>query len=341
MRTFEATTPPEASVSYAVETEIVPRRVFVAGATGVLGRELIPQLLEAGHTVLGLARTPEKLLQVVKMGAKAVRGDVLEPETMRRVVQESAPDVVVNLATVIPLKLRVNPADWVMNDRVRVEGTSNLLKAAEGLPLRLFIQESVGYVSQSQADAWIDENTPLSSHAFVQATIDMERRVRESELPTTVLRFGALLSDDSWHAQQSVAAIRKGLLPIIGQGESYMSLIHTHDAGRAIVHLMDQADHARGRVWIASEEEPAQSAEIIPFVAELLKSPSPRRVPAMLARALVGAVTIEVLGASYRLSSRRLREDLGFRLVYPTYREIWSHIAGQVEGKSFKFTEFD
>lgn len=315
-------------------------RVFVAGATGLLGRELLPQLLGAGHTVFGLARTPERLLQVAQMGAQPIRGDVLDSEGMRRLLQESAPEAVVNLATAIPLKLRVNPADWSMNDRVRLEGTTNLLRGVEGLPLSLFVQESVGYVCQSGGEAWMDENSPLSPHPFVKATIEMERKVLESRVPATVLRLGAVLSAASWHTQQSVAAIRRGLLPIIGQGESYMSLLHAHDAGRAVLHLLENATRAEGRVWLACENDPIRSADLLPFVAQLLRAPAPRRVPALLAKAMVGAVTLEVLGASYRLSNRRLREELGFTLRYSTYREIWGEIAQQVEGKSFKFTEF-
>src|SRR5690348_14609127 len=102
-------------------------RVFVAGATGVLGRALLPLLKAAGHQVFGLARTPEKLLQVSGQGTEAVRGDVLDAEAMRRLAREIQPEAMVNLATVIPLKLRIVPKDWEPNDRVRVEGATNLL----------------------------------------------------------------------------------------------------------------------------------------------------------------------------------------------------------------------
>src|SRR5215468_7997401 len=98
-------------------------RVFVAGATGVLGRALLPELTAAGHEAVGLARSPEKLLTVDRMGAQAVRGDVLDAAGIRRLVEEARPDAIVNLATAIPLKLRLNPKDWEQNDRVRVEGT--------------------------------------------------------------------------------------------------------------------------------------------------------------------------------------------------------------------------
>src|SRR5579871_878376 len=108
-----------------------PMRVFVAGATGVLGRALTPLLLAAGHEMIGLARTPEKLLQLDRMGALTARGDVLDAPGIRTLVQNARPDAMVNLATSIPLKLRIDPKDWEHNDRIRVEGTSNLLAAGQ------------------------------------------------------------------------------------------------------------------------------------------------------------------------------------------------------------------
>src|ERR1051326_3420034 len=181
-------------------------RVFVAGATGVLGRALLPQLKAAGHEVFGLARTPEKLLQVAGLGTVAMRGDVLDADAMRRLVRETQPEAIVNLATIIPLKLRINPKEWEPNDRVRVEGTANLLAAGQEVGVRLFVQESVGYVCQSQGAGWIYEDAPRSTHPFLHATLQMEDMVQSSALPTVLLRLAALMSADSWHTQQSVAA---------------------------------------------------------------------------------------------------------------------------------------
>ena len=288
--------------------------------------------------VLGLARSPENLLKVAQMGGNPVRGDVLDKERMERLFEKEKPEAVINLATAIPLKLRVNPADWEQNDRVRAEGTVNLLRTSEVQGVKVFLQESVGYICSSQGSAWMNEDSPLSSHPFLAKTILMEEQVKASHVPSAILRLGALLSADSWHTQQTVAAIRKGLLPILGNGEAYLSQIHAQDAGGAFLHLLDHFEKAQGQTWIAVEEKPATSAEIFPFVANLLKSPTPRRVPIIMARALVGAITIEVLGASYRLSSQKMREELGFILRYPSYRQIWEEIATQVAGKQFSFT---
>ena len=310
-------------------------RVFVAGATGVLGRAVLPMLTEAGHTVFGLARTPEKLLEVDRLGAKPMRGDVLDGEAMRRVLADVQPEAVVNLASAIPLKLRVNPKDWEHNDRVRVEGTRNLLSASKELGLRLFVQESVGYVCRSQGDDWIDENAPRSEHPFLKATLAMEDLTLQSPVPTTLLRYGALMAADAWHTQQSIAALRRGLLPVIGDGASFVSLIHAHDAALAIVSVLAQPTTAAGHIFNVTDTQPARMREILPHAARLLSAPPPRTVPPMMAKMIAGAVTVEVLTASYRISGGKIKEVLGFSPRYASYREIWAQIAQEVGGQDF------
>ena len=239
-------------------------KVFVAGATGVLGRAAVPQLLAAGHDVFGLARTPEKLLRVKMAGAEPMRGDALDADAMRRIVTEIQPDAIVNFATAIPLKLRVNPRDWELNDRIRREGTANLLAAAQAVNLQLFVQESAAYVCRSQGDGWITEESPLTDHPFLRATIEMETAVRAASVPSVLLRFSALMAADSWHAQQSVTALRRGLLPIIGDGGAYVSLIHAQDAAQALVLALAQPQLAAGQIFNVTDDSPAPDARNSP-----------------------------------------------------------------------------
>ncbi len=310
-------------------------KVFIAGATGVLGRETVAQALAAGHTVFGLARTPEKLLRVKMMGANPLRGDALDADAMRRVVAEIQPDAIVNLATAIPLKLRISPKDWELNDRVRREGTNNLLAAAQETALKLFVQESAAYVCRSQGADWMDEAAPLTDHAFLRATIEMENAVRAASLPAALLRFSALMSADSWHTQQSVTALRRGLLPIIGDGENFVSLIHSRDAARAIVLTLAQPEKAAGQIFNVTDDAPAPMREVLPLAARLLSAPPPRSAPLMLAKMIAGAVTVEVFTASYRLANTKIKQTLGFAPQYPTYREIWTEIAREIGQREF------
>jgi nucleoside-diphosphate-sugar epimerase len=308
-------------------------RVLVAGATGVLGRALVPQLRDAGHEVLGMARTPEKLVLVDRLGATAIRGDVLDGPAMLQLVTERRPDAIVNLATAIPLKLRIQTKDWEQNDRVRVEGTRNLLAATRRTGLTLFVQESAGYVCRSRDDDWIDEDSPLSEHPFLRATQEMEAMVKAPDVPATLLRLGALAAADSWHIQQSVVALRRGLLPIIGDGSAYLSLIHVEDAAQAFVKALAMPQRAAGRVYNVVDDMPARMREVWPYVAKRLEAPPPRHVPPLVARMAVGALTLEILTPSYRMSNTRIREELGFTPRYRTYRDTWDQITEALRGR--------
>ena len=310
-------------------------KVFVAGATGVLGRAAVPQLLAAGHEVFGLARTPEKLLRVKMMNAEPMRGDVLDADAMRRIVTEIQPDAIVNLATAIPLKLRVNPKDWERNDRVRREGTANLLAAAQSIDLKLFVQESAGYVCHAQGEKWITEESSLTEHSFLRATIHMENAVRAATVPATLLRFSALMSADSWHTQQSVTALRRGLLPVIGDGGNYVSLIHAQDAAQAVVLALTNPQKSAGQTFNVTDDSPAPMRDILPLAAELLGAAKPRSAPLLMAKMIAGAITVEVFTASYRLANAKIKQTLGFAPRYPTYREIWAQIVREIGQRDF------
>ncbi len=310
-------------------------RVFVAGATGVLGRALLPQLTAAGHTVIGLARSPEKEALVTQLGAQAVHGDVLDAGAISRIVRDTQPEAIINLATSIPLKLRVNLKDWETNDRVRVEGSANLLAAAQETTLCLFVQESAGFIYQSQGARWIDENAALSQHSIARATLQMEKAVRAAAVPTTLLRFGVLMAADAWHTQQSIAALRRGLLPIVGEGENYVSPIHAEDAAQAILCALVAPQAAAGQTFNVVDDEPVPMRVCLPYAAKLLRAPAPRQVAPFLAKLIVGALTLEVLGASYRLSNRKIKERLGCAPRYPTYRETWAQIVQEIGERDF------
>jgi nucleoside-diphosphate-sugar epimerase len=310
-------------------------RVFVAGATGVLGRATIPRLIAAGHEVIGLARTPEKLLDVTRLGATPERGDVLDAATMNAIVAKTQPQAIVNLATAIPLKLRVNAKDWEPNDRIRTEGTHNLLNAARQTNCKLFVQESVGYVCAPHSTNWLTEESPLSAHPFLQATQQMERQVQQSTLPATLLRFAALTAADSWHTQQSIVALRRGLLPIVGDGTAWVSLISVEDAAAAILLTLENADTAAGKIYNVVDNDPDTMRAILTYAAECLHASPPRQVPALMAKMIVGSLTLEVFTASYRMSNARIRQELGFAPQFPTYRELWRHLAQQTAGKNF------
>lgn len=313
--------------------------VFIAGASGILGRAVIPRLLRDGHRVTGLGRTPDKLLLIDRLGAAAVRGDILDTEALRALLVAARPDIVINLATAIPLRLKVEPRDWEPNDRIRVDGTLSLARGCEAAGVSLLIQESVGYVCTSRGADWITEESPRSRHPFLKATVQMEDIVRSAKTPGTILRLGALMAPDSWHTQQSVAALRRGMLPIIGRGNAFLSMIHVDDAARAIVNVIALPDVAAGATYSVVDSAPAAMSEVFPYAARVLNAPEPKHVPALLAKLIVGSVTVDILTASYRMSNRKIREEISFEPEYPTYKETWKQIAQSLSDRNILVSE--
>ncbi|HZO91537.1 MAG TPA: NAD(P)-dependent oxidoreductase [Chthonomonadaceae bacterium] len=314
-------------------------RVFVAGATGVMGRALLPQLSAAGHEAIGLARSPEKLPLVEKLGARTARGDVLDAETLRRLIRETQPEAVVNLATAIPRTLRMSPKDWEANDRVRVEGTANLLAAAREAGVRLFVQNSFGYVYQPRGDQWIEEDAPLTSQDFRRSEVQAEEVARSGSIPATILRFGMLMAADAWHTEQTIAMLRRGLPSLVGAGDNYLSLIYAEDSARAILCALANSQAAAGQTFNVVDDEPVRMRDMLAYAARVLHTPPPRHIPPFLVKLSYGALALEVLTASYRISNARIKRTLGFAPRYPTYRETWAQIAQEVGSRDLTPSE--
>lgn len=315
-------------------------RVFIAGATGVLGRALLPALIAQGHVVIGMAHTPDKMKVVTQLGGLTLHGDILDAERLGRIITKVQPEAIINLVTKIPLKLRLNLDDWKENDRVRLQGTSNLLKAAGHAPnLKIFVQESMDQVCETQGDRWINENSPRSQHTFLRATIQMEDMVRAAKLPATLLRFSVVNAPDSWHTQQSVTAIKRGLLPIISDGNAFVSMIHVADAVQAIVCALQQPDVAAGQTFNVVDDAPSRMRDILPYAAQLLQAQPPRTVPSFMAKLIVGALTIDVLTQSHRMSNARIKQCLSFVPCFPTFRETWTDIVHTIGTRDFVASE--
>lgn len=315
-------------------------RIFLAGATGIIGRALIPALVSDGHEVYGLARTPDKMLTVAHQGGKPFRGDILDPESMRTAIHQVRPDIIINFATRIPLKLRVTQEHWKENDKIRTKGTGNLLAGIPpDLSLQLFIQASTDQVYAPAGDRWIDERSPLGTHPFLQATRKMEEMVLASRYPATLLRFSVLNDAGSWHTQQSITALRRGMLPIIGDGGAYISMIHLQDAVQAILCAVRQPQTAARHIFNVSDNNPVRMQDLFPYVARLMKAPTPRQVPQLMAKMVVGSLTIDVLTQSRRMSNAKIREQLAFTPQFPTYQEIWQQVLDAVGNREFKASD--
>lgn len=275
-------------------------QVVVIGATGVLGRHVVPRLLEHGHRVRVVVRKAEQAVVLQRRGAEAVLGDILDAASLTAAVADC--EAALHLATAIPKP--GGPQDWGPNDRIRREGTQNLLAACQQAGVCRYIQQSTAFLYDYQGSEFADEATPLRPNPFLQSTLDMEELVQASPLDWCILRggffYGPGTFEDAWRE-----AARQGTLQLPGDGRSLLSLVHVVDMARAVVLATERAPaHS---IYNVVDDQPVTYAELYQYVAVLVGGPLPTPGGPMFL-------------PSFGCCNDRLKAALGWSLAYPTYR---------------------
>jgi nucleoside-diphosphate-sugar epimerase len=308
-------------------------KVFIAGASGVLGRRLSQQLTARGHSVVGLVRSAKAESLVKASGGEPRQADLFDPESLARAAEGS--DIVIHAATAIPTKQKTAPADWAMNDRIRRKGTRCLTEAAAKIGAKTYIQQSIVWVASPKNGSAFDEDSRVMPEPIIQSAIDAEDIAREAGsaegFATMVLRGGAFYDPESAHTRMFADALRKRAMPIIGRGDSVWAMIHTDDAASAYVAA---AERPRAGVWHVVDNELVTVRAFLEALAERLGAPRPRHVPVWLARLLAGEMAVRYFATSMRTSNARFRHDFGWAPKYPTYREGLDQIVAAWKGAS-------
>jgi nucleoside-diphosphate-sugar epimerase len=295
-------------------------KVFIAGASGVLGRRLVRQFVARGHDVIGQVRSAKAESAVKEAGGQPRHADLFDAESLARAAEGC--DTVIHAATAIPTKQKTTPADWAMNDHIRRKGTRCLTEAAAKIGAKTYIQQSVVWVARPKDGSAFDENSPVVPNPSYQSAIDAETIAREAGstegFTTAVLRGGAFYDCDSAHTQMLAEALRKRDLPVIGRGDAVWAMIHTDDAVSAYVAV---AERPMDGVWHIVDNELITVRALLETSAAQLVAPRPRRVPVWLARWFAGERAVAYFTQSTRTTNARLRRDFGWTPRYPTYRE--------------------
>lgn len=302
-------------------------RVLVAGATGVIGRQLIPLLVADGHEVIGLARSADS-----RSGARVVVADALDREALVRAVRESAPEAIVNMLTAIPAE--INPKrlaeDFALTNRLRTEGTRNLLAAAEQIGVTRVVAQGLAYAYDPYGSGLADEDTPLWQEPpapFVPVLAALEELERNTlDAGGTVLRFGHLYGPGTIYAPEGSFArqVRRRQVPLVGGGTATFSFTHTHDAATAVAAAL--AIGAAGAFNVV-DDEPAPMSQWLPYLAAELGAEPPRRAPAFLARWAVGPWGVAFMTALRGADNARAKRVLGWEPAYPSWRTGFTHAA--------------
>ncbi len=294
-------------------------RVFVAGATGVIGRRAVPLMAQAGHEVTGLARSAASTAALERAGARAMRVDLFDAEAVRRAV--SGHDAVVNLATHVPPGSRTFlPGAWHETDRIRTIAAANLADAAIAGGAGRMLQESFAPIYERGGDRWIDEQWPMRPARYNRTVLDAERacaRVTEAGGAGVALRFAYFYGPDSEFTRQLISLVRHGWTPPLGAPDAYFSSLAHDDAATAVVAALA----VPAGIYNVVDDEPLRRRALVDSVAATLGAAPPRMPPAWILR-LLGPVG-ETLARSLRISNRKLRQLGAWAPRYPSAREGW------------------
>ncbi len=309
-------------------------KVFVAGATGVIGRRVVQQFAANGDRVVGLARGPEKAKLIRSLGGEPRNADLFDPSSLAKAAEGA--EVVIRAATAIPTKLRTSAKDWALNDRIRREGTKALAEATATVGAHTFLQESICWAVRSPDGSTYDENAPPSEDERLASALDGERIAREAGerngFEATALRFGGFYSADAWHTRIMGESLMRRKPTMIGPGTNIWSLIHSDDAAGAFV---TAAGRSRTGAWHIVDDAPVALGTYLSAMAERLGAPGPRRAPKALARIALGRYLTDVLTGSFVTTNARFRKDFGWTPRYPTYREGLEHIVAAWKAEGF------
>jgi nucleoside-diphosphate-sugar epimerase len=306
-------------------------RVFVAGATGAIGRQLVPRLVAAGHEVHGMTRSESKQAMLRELGAVAVVADVLDGDQVAEAVGRARPDVIVHQATAFGAVDKVDPRhfdrDLALNNRVRTEGTDHLLSAGQAVGVRRFVAQSVAFLYPRTGGPVKTEQDPLDPAPAreMREILAALRHLEKAVLGATwtegiVLRYGAFYGPGTAMApgSEQFEMIRRRKFPLVGNGGGVWSFIHIADAAEATVAAVEQG--ARG-VYNVVDDDPAPVAEWLPAPARTLGAKKPMRVPRFVARLAAGEAGVVMMTASRGASNAKAKRELAWRPAHPSWRQ--------------------
>jgi nucleoside-diphosphate-sugar epimerase len=305
-------------------------RVFVAGATGAIGQQLVPRLVEAGHEVHGMTRSEAKQAMLHELGAVPVVADALDPDQVAEVVARAKPDVIVHQLTAIgPLDMRHMDRDFALTNRLRTEGTDHLLSAGQAVGVERFVAQSVaGFGAYARTGGAVKtEEDPLDPaparkmRGIHEAIRHLEKAVLRAEWTEgIVLRYGVFYGPGTSMSSggEQLEMIRKRKFPVVGDGAGVWSFIHVADAAEATVAAVE---HGSRGVYNVVDDDPAPVADWLPTLAQTLGAKKPMRVPRVVGRLAAGEVGVVMMTEVRGASNAKAKRELGWRPAHSSWRQ--------------------
>lgn len=303
-------------------------KIFVSGATGVIGKRLVPLLLNFGHEVTGVVRSQQKAELLQKMGANVAQVGLFDAEKLKDAIKGH--DAIINEATHIPSTSRsFLRSAWKENDRIRKYGSANLVDAAISAGVKIFIQESFAPMYGDHDDEWIDENWPVQPVAYNFTTLDAEKSVErfiKNGGKGIAMRYSYFYGPDAGGATLDIIRfVKKGWVPFPGAPEGFISSISHDDAASAAVAALN----IPSGIYNVSDDEPLRRREFFDSLSDALGVRHPKFPPAWIGK-FMGSVG-KLLSRSLKISNKKFKAASGWTPQYPSVREGWPALVRQMK----------
>ena len=316
-------------------------RILVAGASGAVGRSLLPQLVARGHEVVGTTRTPAKAALIEQLGAQPLIMDGLDAESVQRAVRAAKPEAIVHQMTDLKdaSDLRHFDRAFAISNRLRTLGTDHLLSAARETGVARFVAQSFcGWPYAMTGGEVKTEEDPLDPHPLPELcrTLETIRHLehavtRSPSVSGIVLRYGAFYGPDTGLFDGPlVEQVVRRRFPLIGDGGGCWSFIHIDDAAAATVLAIERGE--AGNVYNIVDDEPARVRDWLPALAAMLGAGPPRRVPAWLGRLVAGRHIVAMMTQVRAGSNAKAKSKLEWRPAHPTWREGFVEVLRRMWG---------
>ena len=305
-------------------------RVFVAGATGAIGRQLVPRLVAGRHEVIGMTRSDAKRALLEEHGAVPVVADALDKDQVARAVARAKPDVIVHQLTAIEaVDMRHFDRAFVTTNRLRTEGTDNLLAAGKAVGVQRFVAQGVAsFAAYERTGGPVkSEDDPLDATPTraMRETLGALRHLEAAVLGARwtegiVLRYGAFYGPGTTLAsgEEQFELVRRRKFPLVGDGAGVWSFIHVADAADATVAAIERG--TRG-VYNVVDDDPAPVAEWLPALAQTLDAKRPMHVPRFVGRLFAGEAGVVMMTEVRGASNAKAKRELDWHPAHPSWRE--------------------
>jgi len=304
-------------------------RVFVAGSTGAIGRQLVPRLVAAGHEVVGMTSKESNQGLVAELGATPVVADALDPDQVAEAVGRANPDVIVHQLTAIgSVDMRHFDRDFALTNLLRTKGTDHLLSAGRAVGVRVFVAQSAVYGFYARTggavkseDDPIDPSPPREIRQSAAAIRHLEEAVLGAEWTEgIVLRYGAFYGPGTSLSAggEQLEMVRERKFPLVGRGTGVWSFVHVADAAEATVAAVD---HGIRGIYNVVDDDPAPVAEWLPALAQRIGAKQPMRVPRFVGRMFAGEAGAVFMTDIRGASNAKAKRELAWRPAHPSWRE--------------------